>query len=82
METLFTALVCREYVAGVGLQNQEFSVAAGREADRLNVSSRVRGPVFLYELPSSIGSSPHPCHWTKMLSQYGDKFGDRNHASC
>ena len=35
-----------------------------------------RGPVYLYELPSSIGSSPHPCHWTKMLSLYGDKFGE------
>ena len=76
VKTSFTAVVCREYVAGVGLQNQEFSVAAGREADRLNVSSRVRGPVFLYELPSSIGSSPHPCHWTKMLSLYGHKFGE------
>ena len=76
MEILFTALVLREYVAGVGLQNQEFSVAAGRETDGLNVSSRVRGPVFLYELPSSIGSSPHPCHWTKMLSLYGHKFGE------
>ena len=63
-------------MAGVGLQNQEFSVAAGKEKDRLNMSSLVEGPVFLYELPSSIGSSPHPCHWTKMLSQYGHKFGE------
>ena len=39
-------------------------------------------PVYFYELPSSIGSSPPPCHWTKMLSLYGDKFGDCNHASC
>ena len=30
----------------------------------------------MYELPSSIGSSPHPCHWTKMLSLYGHKFGE------
>ena len=63
-------------MAGVGLQNQEFSVVPGRETDGLNMSSLVEGPVFLYELPSSIGSSPHPCHWTKMLSQYGHKFGE------
>ena len=31
--------------------------------------------VFFYELPSSIGSSPHPCHWVRMVAMYGDKFG-------
>ena len=32
-------------------------------------------PVYFYMLPSSIGSSPHPCHWSALISLYGDKFG-------
>ena len=34
-------------------------------------------PVFLYSLPATIGSSPHPWHWAKMMQMFGDKL-----ASC
>ena len=33
-------------------------------------------PVYFYELPSSIASSPHPCHWASMVSLYGERFGE------
>ena len=35
-----------------------------------------RSPVYLYETPSSIGTSPHPCHWHRMIQMYGHKFGE------
>ena len=33
--------------------------------------------MFLYTLPASIGTSPHPWHWAKMMQMFGDKL-----ASC
>ena len=36
----------------------------------------VRGPVYFYSVGSSIGSSPHPCHWHRMIAMYGDRFGE------
>ena len=31
-------------------------------------------PVFLYILPASIGTSPHPWHWARMIEMYGHKL--------
>ena len=30
--------------------------------------------VFLYILPASIGTSPHPWHWARMIQMYGHKL--------
>ena len=35
-----------------------------------------RDPVYFYEVPSSIGTSPHPCHWARMIALYGHNFGE------
>ena len=59
-------------MAGLGLQNQEFSVTSQHTQ---NISALSRHNVYFYELPSSIGSSPHPCHWAKMISLHGEQFG-------
>ena len=31
--------------------------------------------VYFYQLGSSGGYSPHPCHWRGFIRQYGDKLG-------
>ena len=64
----------REYFAGVGLQNQEYSFAPPYEGN--NFTQLVRGPVYFYTVGSSIGSSPHPCHWVRMLDKFGQNFGE------
>jgi len=63
----------REYIAGIGLQNQQYITT---EDKHYNISGEVSDSVYFYELPCSIGSSPHPCHWTKMIHQYGHNFGN------
>ena len=35
-----------------------------------------RGPVYFYTVGSSIGSSPHPCHWLRMIDKFGQNFGE------
>ena len=29
----------------------------------------------MYQLPSSVGFSPHPCHWARMVEQHGERLG-------
>lgn len=70
---MWTAYGDRDYIAGIGLQNQKVTVVAPFQQ---NITDTISDPVFFYELPSSIGSSPHPCHWTRMVNMYGDKFGE------
>ena len=54
-------------------------INTGKHHDQLikaNFSILFRAdPVYFYELPSSIASSPHPCHWAAMISLYGQSFG-------
>ena len=59
-------------MAGLGLQRQTY-VADGRHDE--DISARVEDSVFLYQLPASIGCSPHPWHWNEMIRQHGDSFG-------
>ena len=66
-------VIIREYIAGIGLQNQQYITT---EDKHYNISGEVSDSVYFYELPCSIGSSPHPCHWTKMIHQYGHNFGE------
>ena len=41
----------------------------------MDVSSKAGGSqVFLYILPASIGTSPHPWHWARMMKMYGHKL--------
>ena len=73
----------------MGLQNQQFSLTPPYEginftalvrwrtfSNILSYLDGCRGPVYFYSLGSSIGSSPHPCHWERMISLYGERFGD------
>ena len=47
----------QEELAGVGLQRQTF-VTDGRHNE--DIGARVKDKVFMYQLPASIGYSPHP----------------------
>ena len=73
----------------MGLQNQQFSLTPPYEGINFTALVRwrtftnivadlddCRGPVYFYSLGSSIGSSPHPCHWERMIGLYGESFGD------
>lgn len=62
-------------MAGVGLQKQTF-VAAGKGPHHdVDVAAKAgETPVFLYTLPASIGTSPHPWHWARMIQMYGHKL--------
>ena len=61
-------------MSGAALQQQTFSVTGDSRTD-LNISSLVSSPVYFYQLPSSVGLSPHPCHWTRMMAQHGHHLG-------
>ena len=62
----------REDLAGIGLQRQTF-VTDGRHDE--DIGGRVMEAVYMYQLPASIGCSPHPWLWNEMIQQHGDKFG-------
>ena len=41
----------------------------------MDVAAKAEGSqVFLYILPASIGTSPHPWHWARMMQMYGQKL--------
>jgi len=65
-------------IAGVGLQKETYVWAAEIAHNDIDVAAMAGdSPVFLYSLPATIGSSPHPWHWAKMMQMFGDKL-----ASC
>ena len=62
----------QEELAGVGLQRQTF-VTDGRHNE--DIGAKVKDKVFMYQLPASIGCSPHPWYWNDMIQKHGDSFG-------
>ena len=62
----------REDLAGVGLHLQEYVVPSASSDTK---KTGVPDGVYMYQLPASIASSPHPFHWAEMIRQHGDKFG-------
>ena len=62
-------------VSGISLQHQTFTVVAGSASHNVNISGLVTDLVYMYQLPSSVGFSPHPCHWWRFIQAYGDILG-------
>ena len=72
---MWTKYFNHPHASGISLQHQTFTAVAGSASNNVNISDRVTDLVYMYQLPSSIGFSPHPCHWWRFIELYGDILG-------